>query len=121
MTRYYTLDREHHLALPCPDEAAWVAAMVGVDHHVAFSTGERFEVSTVFLGFDHNRRPGGEPLLFETMLFIEGAPRGQTRARTWAEAEAQHAAMCEHASALLIDAAAATSAALAAHQGGSHG
>jgi hypothetical protein len=51
---------------------------------------DRCEVSTVFLGVDHNFR-GGEPLLFETMTF--GGPLGDDTRRyaTLAEAERGHA------------------------------
>ena len=31
--------------------------------------GHRLEVSTVWLGLDHNWRPEGPPLIFETMVF----------------------------------------------------
>jgi hypothetical protein len=31
-----------------------------------------FEVSTVFLGIDHNFRMDGPPMIFETMTFLEG-------------------------------------------------
>jgi hypothetical protein len=35
---------------------------------------ERLRISTVWLGLDHNRRCGGRPLIFETMIFLkEGA------------------------------------------------
>ena len=52
------------------------------------------EVSTVFLGLDHNffRDEGSEPLLFETMIFgqIEDETEYQIRCSTWEEAEKQH-------------------------------
>ena len=47
------------------------------------------EVSTVFLGIDHNHF-GGEPLLFETMIFGGENEYEMTRCSTWEEAEAQH-------------------------------
>ena len=50
------------------------------------------EVSTVFLGLDHNHF-GGRPLLFETMIF-GGEHEGElTRCSTWEEAEAMHSEM----------------------------
>jgi hypothetical protein len=56
-----------------------------------------FEVSTVFLGLDHNFSEEGPPLLFETMVFSiqdngesDYAGEEQWRCSTWEEAEAQH-------------------------------
>lgn len=64
-------------------------------------------VSTVFLGLDHSIGYSKEdffpttmprqhrPVLFETMAFWEGeGGYEQERCSTWAEAEAQYAAMC---------------------------
>lgn len=47
-------------------------------------------VSTVFLGVDHSFG-GGDPLLFETMIFEGPHADYQERYSTWAEAEAGHA------------------------------
>lgn len=48
-------------------------------------------VSTVFLCIDHNFG-GGEPLLFETMVFgVRDKYRYTERYHTWAEAEEGHA------------------------------
>jgi len=57
---------------------------------------DRCHVSTVFLGLDHNFS-GGEPLLFETMVF--GGPINGEIARycTYAEAERGHADMAVQA------------------------
>jgi hypothetical protein len=51
---------------------------------------ERCEVSTVFLGLDHNFS-GGEPLLFETMTFGGPLDDDTRRYPTWADAERGHA------------------------------
>lgn len=53
------------------------------------------EVSTVFLGIDH-AWGGGEPILFESMVF--GGPHSdwQDRYHTWAEAEAGHRRIVEN-------------------------
>ena len=49
------------------------AQLHGQPKHVAedFLTirGEKFRISTVWLGLDHNFMPGGPPLIFETMIF----------------------------------------------------
>jgi hypothetical protein len=55
-----------------------------------------FEVSTVFLGLDHNFSQQGPPLLFETMTFLTGTRKDYDgndcdgRWSTWAEAEEAH-------------------------------
>lgn len=49
-------------------------------------------VSTVFLGIDHNLTGRGGPVLFETMVFLQGsyADLECLRYRTWHEAERGH-------------------------------
>jgi hypothetical protein len=47
------------------------------------------EVSTIFLGLDYSFG-GGEPLLFETMIFGGDHNRYQRRYATWKQAEAGH-------------------------------
>lgn len=51
-------------------------------------------VSTVFLALDHNFF-GGNPLLFETMVFGGDLDQEMTRCSTWEQAEDMHKAMCE--------------------------
>ena len=53
-----------------------------------------YEVSTVFLGLDHNYSPTGPPLIFETMVFAPQTGYQDLDCRrysTWHEAEAGHA------------------------------
>jgi len=53
------------------------------------------EVSTVFLGLDHQWDPDGPPLLFETMVF-GGIEDGYCdRYTTWREAEQGHMEVCQ--------------------------
>ena len=51
----------------------WAASYGRFDPHVGESIirlrGNMYRVSTVWLGLDHNWRPGGPPLIFETMIF----------------------------------------------------
>ena len=47
------------------------------------------KISTVFLGLDHSSN-GGEPILFETMIFGGEHDQCQERYATWDEAEAGH-------------------------------
>lgn len=56
------------------------------------------DVSTVFLGLDHNFAPEGPPLLFETMVFGGSADQSCWRYATWEEAEAGHAAVVKQLS-----------------------
>lgn len=51
------------------------------------------EVSTVFLGLDHNFADSGPPILFETMVFGGKMDQESSRYSTWEEAEAGHRAM----------------------------
>lgn len=51
------------------------------------------EISTVFLGIDH-AFDGGEPLLFETMVFGGEMDQEMDRCGTWEAAEKMHEAMC---------------------------
>ena len=65
------------------DEAAWVFEK------------EIIEVSTIFMGLDHNFSNEGPPILFETMVFGGALDQEQARYATWEEAEAGHKAMVE--------------------------
>lgn len=51
---------------------------------------DRAEVSTVFLGLDHQWDPDGPPLLFETMVFGGRLDEHTERYSTWDEAVAGH-------------------------------
>ncbi|HXM32269.1 MAG TPA: hypothetical protein VN921_01355 [Chthoniobacterales bacterium] len=51
------------------------------------------QVSTVFLGLDHNFGRDGGPMLFETMVFGGELDEEQVRYSTWKEAEAGHKEM----------------------------
>lgn len=72
---HYTLD-ESGEPTPCDDILRWGAWFERDERRfvrkVEFSTpkrGERVEVSTVFLGSDHNYRFQGPAVLWETMVF----------------------------------------------------
>lgn len=58
---------------------------------VGFTEVPGGSISTVFLGFDHRHFGEGEPLLFETAVFLKGAVDIFGRCSTWDQAEAQHA------------------------------
>ncbi len=72
------------------DVIEWAKWFETADRHVAqteLPNGVR--VSTVFLGLDHNFG-GGEPILFETMIFGGEHDGCQERYFTWEEAEVGH-------------------------------
>lgn len=56
---------------------------------------EDVDISTVFLGMDHDFTGKGPPLLFETMVFGGELDQEMDRCSTWEEAEKMHDAMCE--------------------------
>jgi hypothetical protein len=89
---HYILDGRE--PVPCDDLMTWARWLHEADRRVAREELSGWTVSTVFLGLDHGWGDG-PPLLFESMLF---APETHSdteceRCSTWAEAEAQHAAM----------------------------
>jgi hypothetical protein len=85
----------------------WFEKVYGTSEiQIAFTKTDLVEVSTVFLGINHNF-DGGAPLLFETMAFhkldtpinvlgheIDWDGRECMRCGTWEEAELQHRIMC---------------------------
>lgn len=82
-----------------PGSAAWWRAMAEwgwwfeqADRRVALTrVDSHCDVSTVFLGLDHNWNPAAQPLLFETMVFEDGRDEGCWRCSSWLEAEELHA------------------------------
>lgn len=80
--------------VPCEDPEEWGKKSEDSDgRRVARDEIGDVVVSTVFLGIDHNWTGKGPPVLFETMVFGGPLDEEQERCCTWAEAEAQHAAM----------------------------
>ena len=97
---YYILD-ENKQPVEEPNEMKWGAFMSKVNRRVAFTKltssvqGKNVghvEISTVFLGLDH-QFGDGPPLLFETMVFGGPLDETQERCSTWAEAEIMHEQM----------------------------
>jgi hypothetical protein len=72
----------------------WCEKFSEEDRRVALTNIGDVEVSTVFLGMDHSFG-GGEPLLFETMVFGGPLDEEMDRCGTWEEAEEMHRKMCE--------------------------
>ncbi len=89
----YILGKNHELIEA--DLMTWARFFEDKDNRrVALDVIGDSQISTVFLGCDHNWGEG-EPLLFETMIF--GGKRGgeQWRWHTWQEAEEGHKKIVE--------------------------
>ena len=90
---YYILNG--HEIVPCEDVLEWAKWFEKADRHVGYDEKKDIQVSTVFLGTDHNFGSKGLPILFETMVFGGEHDGEQERYSTWKEAEAGHKKMCE--------------------------
>lgn len=89
MPLYYRLDA-NRIPIPCFNIMEWAEYFQEADRRVARDECEQYVVSTVFLGLDHNYF-GGDPILFETMVFLpEGESGDMDRYHTWADALAGH-------------------------------
>lgn len=76
-------------------EADFAMAVFGGENGNSIAQSEiepDIRVSTVFLGLDHNWR-GGDPILFETMVFIDGESFDQFRYHSLEDARAAHRLM----------------------------
>ena len=63
----YILDGK--IPVPCDNIIEWGRWYEKADRHVGSNLINGARISTVFLGMDHNWNEGGEPILFETMIF----------------------------------------------------
>ncbi|ELZ4498603.1 TPA: hypothetical protein N2C23_002499 [Pseudomonas aeruginosa] len=90
---HYKLDGRR--AVPCESIAEWGAWFSVADRRVVETWVDDVRISTVFLGLDHNHGLSGDPLLFETMVFVDGVTHQMRRYFIWEEAEAGHAEMTE--------------------------
>jgi hypothetical protein len=86
--KYYKLDGK--TLVPC-DLIEWAEMFQKDNRHVGLDMVYGMRVSTVFLGMNHNTGPG-DPLLFETMVFVgrSGNDELMLRYSTYDEAEAGH-------------------------------
>ena len=92
MGEYYVLN-ENREPVATDDVRAWGAWFADRDRRrVAYWQADDVEVSTVFIGLNH-QWGDGPPLLFETMVFGGKHDDHTERCSTWAEAEAQHASV----------------------------
>jgi hypothetical protein len=80
--------------IPEPDLMKWADWFETADRRVAKDYVGEVKVSTVFLGLDHNFSGGGNPILWETMVF--GGPMNYEMTRCGGsreQAEAMHQKM----------------------------
>lgn len=74
------------------DRDMWAQNFENVEKRVvALTTIGKVQVSTVFLGMDHNYFAKGPAILFETMVFGGPLDSEMQRYATYAQAEAGHA------------------------------
>jgi hypothetical protein len=79
-----------HKPVKCDDLMWWAWWMEKADRQVRDSMQGDVRVSTVFLGIDSSLFGHGPPMLFETMVFVNGSGGDCERYSTWDEAEAGH-------------------------------
>ena len=84
----YILD-ENKKTIPCEDLLKWATWFEKADRNVAKIKIGGVEISTVFLGLDHNAL-GDKPQLFETMIFGGKLDGEMWRYSTWDEAVEGH-------------------------------
>jgi hypothetical protein len=89
-SNYYILDGRTPVAV---DVLTWGEWYEKADRRVAFDRLGAVEISTVFLGIDHNFRATGPPVLFETMVFGGPLDGESFRYVAYEEAEVGHTAM----------------------------
>jgi hypothetical protein len=92
MTKYYLLKGRE--VYPAESLLDWALNFEQSNRIVKKDTIDGVEVSTVFLGLDHNWG-GGPPLIFETMTFSDSMGEIQVRCSTYEQAEKMHANVCE--------------------------
>lgn len=92
MVTTYILNEDHSVS-PCSDMEIWGAYMGNMGSRIVKKTLiNESEVSTVFLGVDHNYSFSGIPILFETMVFgpLDPDQDIQERYKTWDQALLGH-------------------------------
>lgn len=79
----------------CDDVMTWGSWFQTADRHVKKTNLGDIQVSTVFLGLDHNYEETGAPVLFETMIFGGDHDEYCERYTTWDDAEKGHDKACK--------------------------
>lgn len=86
------------------DLMTWARWLETADRHVDDITIGRYRISTVFLGSDHQFGEG-PPLIFETMVFVDGGSEDLwcERCTTWEQAEEMHKRGCDYVRSLQVN------------------
>lgn len=106
---YYTLDENKNAVKHCgsvkshlawidslPRSSDWYVRKTGLGVQIGYDRiGDNTLVSTVFLGIDHAFGACEQPVLWETMVFIDGSGSWQDRYCTYEEAKLGHERVCE--------------------------
>jgi hypothetical protein len=99
---YYTLAEDGKTPVPVDDLQEWSDAFYAHEKRIVAktqlrdsSTGKRVEVSTVFLGLDHNWGDGA-PILWETLVFGGESDGYMERYSSWDEAVRGHKEIVEN-------------------------
>lgn len=101
MSRYFILkNRTVHSCLDAMEWAKWFEENPS-DRVVKQSEVNGAKISTVFLGIDHCY-DGGEPILYETMIFGGPNDQYQYRYHTYKQAEEGHDKLVEKLTAGLV-------------------
>ena len=90
MSGYYILKNKK--AVQVNNLTEWATQFGKQNKRVAKDTINGVDISTMFLGLDHQYSKG-KPLLFETMVFGGELDQEQERYSTWEEAVAGHRRM----------------------------
>lgn len=89
MSQFYIL--ENKIPKPITDVLEWAKMLKDIEKRtVKKDKIGTVNISTVFLGIDHNWSFHGQPILFETMIFGGSHDNYQERYATWDEAEEGH-------------------------------
>ncbi len=91
--QYILGGEDGHTPIPCYSLLEWGHWFADANNRVvAWTGGQHKHVSTVFLGLDHRHLGKGPPIVFETMLFIDGKSEKMERYSSWDDAETGHKA-----------------------------
>jgi hypothetical protein len=91
--QYILGGEDGHTPIPCYSLIEWGRWLQDANRVVSWTGGPDKCVSTVFLGLDHRHFGRGPPLVFETMLFLNGKGTDEMdRYSSWDDAEIGHKA-----------------------------
>jgi hypothetical protein len=89
MADLYVLDGKTPIL--CNDALEWFRWLDEADRYIAKTQIGDAQVSTYFVGYDHDAGPGRPPLLFEMKIVGGLYDNEHSRCATWEEAETLHA------------------------------